>query len=75
MHFQGALDYFWPLPYGQPLSLTFSTTEKQPSELLVCVRLPSLSEGLYSRSLLNFIGGVIGSVAKIDRTTDNKTRG
>lgn len=58
-----------------PWSPTFSTTQKQPSDLFVWVRLPGLPEGLYFKSLLNFISGVIGPVAKIDRTTDSKIRG
>lgn len=58
-----------------PWSPTCSTTQQQPTGLLVWVRLPGLPEGLYSRNLLNYIGSVIGTVAKIDGTTDSKTRG
>ncbi|MBA0732512.1 hypothetical protein Gogos_016599 [Gossypium gossypioides] len=34
-----------------------------------------LIEGMQNTSLLNFIGGVIGPIAKIDRNTDSKVRG
>ncbi|KAH1073529.1 hypothetical protein J1N35_025857 [Gossypium stocksii] len=39
------------------------------------VRLPGLPEGMYTKSLLKSIGGVIGSVAKIDQNTKNRSRG
>lgn len=58
-----------------PWSPMFSTTQQQPSDLLVWVRLPGISEVIYSRNLLNYIGSVIGPVAKIDRTTNSKMRG
>lgn len=54
-------------------SPSFSTDQSQPSSLLVWIRLPGLPEELYTTSLLKFIGGVIGSVAKIDQNTDNRT--
>lgn len=45
------------------------------SKPLVWIRLSSLLEGLSTRSLLRFIGGAIGPVAKIDRNTKNNLCG
>lgn len=59
----------------RPWTPSFSPDQAQPSNLLVWVRLPSLSEGMYAMSLLKFIGGVIGPIAKIDQHTDNKAKG
>ncbi|MBA0697910.1 hypothetical protein Goari_021429, partial [Gossypium aridum] len=39
------------------------------------IQLPGPQEGMYTKSLLRFIGGAIGLVAKIDRNTKNNTRG
>ncbi|KAK5818542.1 hypothetical protein PVK06_023483 [Gossypium arboreum] len=59
----------------RPWTPDFSTNQTQPNNLLVWVCLPGLPERIYNTSLLKFIGGVIGSVAKIDRITDSKARG
>ncbi|MBA0632235.1 hypothetical protein Godav_001023 [Gossypium davidsonii] len=59
----------------RPWTPGFSTDQAQPSNLMVWIRLPRLPKGMYTTSLLKFIGGTIGSVAKIDRNTDNKARG
>lgn len=46
-----------------------------PQRLLVWIRLSSLPKGMYTKSLLRFIGGAVGPVAKIDRNTENNSRG
>ncbi|KAK5802615.1 hypothetical protein PVK06_030222 [Gossypium arboreum] len=58
----------------RPWTRSFSTDQAFPNNLLVWVRLPGLLEGMYNTSLLKFIGGVIGPVARIDQNTDNKAR-
>lgn len=58
-----------------PWSPSFSPSQRPPSDLLVWIRLPGLSKSFYTKSLLEFIGSAVGPVAKIDRTTDSKTRG
>lgn len=45
------------------------------TSLVVWIRLPGLLEGMYKRSLLKFIGSATGPILKIDRNTDNKSRG
>ncbi|PPD82649.1 hypothetical protein GOBAR_DD20420 [Gossypium barbadense] len=59
----------------RPWTPGFSTDQAQPSNLMVWIRLPGLPKGMYTTSLLKFIGGTIGPVAKIDRNTDNRARG
>ncbi|KAH1121899.1 hypothetical protein J1N35_005059 [Gossypium stocksii] len=58
----------------RPWTRGFSTDPAHPNNLLVWVRLPGLSKGMYTKSLLKFIGGVIGPVAKIDQNTDTRSR-
>lgn len=58
-----------------PWPPNFSIDQSQPNKLMVWIHLPGLPEGMYTTSLLKFIGGVIGSVTKIDQNTDNRTRG
>ncbi|KAH1114535.1 hypothetical protein J1N35_007913 [Gossypium stocksii] len=54
---------------------SFSTDQAYSNNLLVWVRLPELLEGMYTKSLLKFIDGVIGLVARIDQNTDNRAGG
>ncbi|MBA0776683.1 hypothetical protein Gotri_011648 [Gossypium trilobum] len=63
--------------FGQYLTVrlwtpSFTTDQDFPTSLLVWIRLPRLSEGMYTRSLLKFIARAIGRVAKIDCNNDNK---
>ncbi|MBA0582316.1 hypothetical protein Gorai_024467 [Gossypium raimondii] len=53
----------------------FSTDQVQPQNFMAWIRLLGLPEGMYTKSLLRFIGSVVGSVAKIDRNIDNNVRG
>ncbi|MBA0686954.1 hypothetical protein Goari_014521 [Gossypium aridum] len=59
----------------RPWTPSFLTGQLQPQSLLVWIRLPGLPEGMYSKSLLKFIGGVIGLVAKVDKNTENNSKG
>ncbi|MBA0617981.1 hypothetical protein Godav_027382 [Gossypium davidsonii] len=59
----------------RPWMPAFSTDQPYPSSLLVWIRLPRLPEGMYTKSLLQFIGNEIGTVTKIDRNTDSTSRG
>ncbi|MBA0803347.1 hypothetical protein Gohar_013570 [Gossypium harknessii] len=59
----------------RPWTPSFLTGQLQPQSLLVWIRLPRLPEGMYSKSLLKFIGGVIGLVAKVDKNTENNSKG
>ncbi|MBA0573618.1 hypothetical protein Golob_000884, partial [Gossypium lobatum] len=59
----------------RPWTPGFSTDQAQPSNLMVWIRLPGLPEGMYTTSLLKFIGGTVGPITKIDRNTDNRARG
>ncbi|MBA0653317.1 hypothetical protein Goklo_020509 [Gossypium klotzschianum] len=59
----------------RPWMPAFSTDQPYPSSLLVWIRLPRLPEGMYTKSLLQFIGNAIGTVTKIDRNTDSTSRG
>ncbi|PPD96434.1 hypothetical protein GOBAR_DD06554 [Gossypium barbadense] len=59
----------------RPWMPAFSTDQPYPSSLLVWIRLPRLPEGMYTKSLLQFIGNAIGTVTKIDRNTDSASRG
>lgn len=43
--------------------------------MIIWIRLPRLPQGLYTKSLLKFIGRAIGPFAKIDRKTNNDIRG
>ncbi|PPE01761.1 hypothetical protein GOBAR_DD01200 [Gossypium barbadense] len=53
----------------------FSTDQVQPQNFMAWIRLLGLSKGMYTKSLLRFIGSVVGSVAKIERNIDNNVRG
>ncbi|PPD89199.1 hypothetical protein GOBAR_DD13843 [Gossypium barbadense] len=46
-----------------------------PKNMIVWIRLIGLPEGLYTKSLLKFIGSAIGLIAKIDQNTDNNLMG
>ncbi|KAH1039583.1 hypothetical protein J1N35_041326 [Gossypium stocksii] len=46
----------------RPWTPSFTTDQYFPTSLLVWIRLPGLSEGLYTGSLLKFIGRAIGPV-------------
>ncbi|KAH1081878.1 hypothetical protein J1N35_021639 [Gossypium stocksii] len=59
----------------RPWARGFSTDQAHPNNFLVWVRLPGLPEGMYTKSLLKSIGGIIGPVAKIDQNTENRSRG
>ncbi|MBA0770396.1 hypothetical protein Gotri_019041 [Gossypium trilobum] len=59
----------------RPWTPSFLTGQLQPQSLLVWIRLPGLPEGTYSKSLLKFICGVIGLVAKVDKNTENNSKG
>ncbi|MBA0567263.1 hypothetical protein Golob_012012, partial [Gossypium lobatum] len=54
----------------RPWTPSFTTDQDFPASLLVWIRLPGLSEGMYTRSLLKFIARAIGRVAKIDCNND-----
>ncbi|MBA0761550.1 hypothetical protein Gotri_024178, partial [Gossypium trilobum] len=53
----------------------FLTNQVQPQNFMASIRLLGLPEGMYTKSLLRFIGSVVGSVAKIDQNIDNNVRG
>ncbi|KAK5846349.1 hypothetical protein PVK06_002634 [Gossypium arboreum] len=53
----------------------YSTDQVQPQNLMVWIRLLELPKGMYTKSLLRFIGSVVGSVAKIEQNIDNNVRG
>ncbi|MBA0846226.1 hypothetical protein Goarm_023341 [Gossypium armourianum] len=86
VNFQNDDDYLlvmsggpWTI-FGQYLSVRlwtpeFSTDQEFPKNMMVWIRLPALLEGMYTRSLLKFIGGAIGPVVKIDRNKTSKSRG
>ncbi|MBA0549146.1 hypothetical protein Golob_020199, partial [Gossypium lobatum] len=59
----------------QSWTLAFSTDQVQPKSLMVWIMLPGLPGGICTKSLLQFIGSVIGLVVKIDRNIDNSSRG
>ncbi|MBA0787302.1 hypothetical protein Gotri_024880 [Gossypium trilobum] len=59
----------------RPWTPAFSTDQPYPSSLLVWIRLPRLPEGMYTKSLLQFIANARRTVTKIDRNTDSTSRG
>ncbi|KAH1056621.1 hypothetical protein J1N35_034686 [Gossypium stocksii] len=59
----------------QPWSLKFSPLQAFPSSMMVWVRLPSQSRFLYKQKMLEKIGGLIGTITKLDFQIDKGLRG
>lgn len=58
----------------QPWSPKFTPLQAFPSNTMVWVRLPGLPGFLYKREVLDEIGGLIGTVTKLDFQTDKGLR-
>ena len=59
----------------QPWSSKFNTKEKYPSSTVVQVHFSGMPLHYYHKSTLRSIVGVIGTMEKIDYTTENANRG
>ncbi|KAL4379850.1 hypothetical protein GQ457_02G019350 [Hibiscus cannabinus] len=59
----------------QPWSRKFSTSEKFPSHVMVWIRLPGLPYRYYPKALFRHIATTIGTVVKVDYSTQAGNRG
>ncbi|PPS19955.1 hypothetical protein GOBAR_AA00618 [Gossypium barbadense] len=59
----------------QPQMMNFNPTQPFSNVAMAWIRLLGLPRYMYKRKILLEIGGMVGSVAKLDLNTDSRTRG